>query len=106
MLVHMIGVRTIWMTDDSDNLGLPSASNLTIQTFTEVKSTSPELPSPTLITNAMAPEIVMVKRREWLHGVTNEASGSVSVETQKKRNEEMMRVPERFERLLADFCVS
>ena len=73
---------TIWMANNFDNLGISSASNLTVQTFDQVETTSPQLPSPTLITNAMVPEILSGKWREWVASVTNETSGSVGVHAQ------------------------
>ena len=94
------------MTNDTDNLRLSSRSDLTVDSFDEVKTTSPKLPSPSLVTNAMCPEIGLIEWREWNSGVTNEASGGVGVETEHERDEEVVSVPEGLEGLLADLVVS
>lgn len=51
----------------------------------------------------MVPEIISSKWRERICCVTNETSRGVSIHTQEKGDEEMVSVPERLERLLADF---
>lgn len=49
----------------------------------------------------MGPEGLAGKRRKGVCGIPNEAVGCVSVHSQQERDEEVMRVPERLERLLA-----
>ena len=96
---------TIWMTDYSNNLGFSSGSDLTVDSLDEVKTTPPQLPSPSLVSNTMLPEVGLIEWREWHGAVTNEASGSVSVETEHERNKEVVGVPEGLEGLLSDFGV-
>lgn len=54
----------------------------------------------------MSPELVSSKGGDWVRGVTDEAACCVGVEAKHKGDEEMMGVPESFERLLTDLCVS
>lgn len=93
------------MAHNSDDLRVSPRSDLSVQAFDEVKATSPELPTPTFVANAMSPEILCVKWREWLNGVANEASGCMGVESEHEWNEEMMSVPEGLKRLLTDLLV-
>jgi hypothetical protein len=93
------------MTNDTDNLGFSAGPDLTIDSLDKVETTSPKLPSPSLISNAMPPEVGLIEWREGHSGVTHEATSGVSVETEHKRNEEVVSVPESFEGLLANFSV-
>ena len=74
------------MAHNSDNLRLSSASNLTVKTLNQVKSTSPELPSPSFISNAVVPESGSSEGREGVDCVTNETSSSVGVHAQEERD--------------------
>jgi hypothetical protein len=85
-----------------DDLGFTPAANLTVEAITEVKTTAYKLPSPTLVTNAMGPEVVFVERRESRSSVTNEAAGSVGVHAEQEGNEEVVGVPKRLKGLLAN----
>jgi hypothetical protein len=85
------------MTDDLDYLGLTSAANLTVETVEKVKTTAYKLPSPTLVTDAVGPEVVVVERRESRSGVTNETASRVGVHAEQERNEEVVSVPKSFE---------
>jgi hypothetical protein len=96
---------TIWMTNDSNNLGFSSGSDLTIDSLEEIETTSPELPSPSLVSNAMLPEVGLIEWRERYGGVTDETSSGVSVETEHKRNEEVVSIPKCFEGLLTNLGV-
>jgi len=96
---------TIRMAHDPDNLCLFPGSDLSVHTFDEIESTSPELPTPTFITDAVRPEILRVKWRKGLNGVANKASCGMGVESEQEWNEQMMGVPERLERLLANLIV-
>jgi hypothetical protein len=87
---------------DLDNLGLTSAADFTVEAIHEVKTTAYKFPSPTLVTNAVGPEIIMVERREIRSSVTNEAASSVRVHAEQEGNEEVVSVPKRLEGLLAD----
>jgi hypothetical protein len=93
------------MAHNSDNLRLSPGSDLSVHTFDEIESTSPELPTPAFITDAVRPEIFRVKWRKRLNGVTNKASCGMGVESEQEWNEQMMGVPERLERLLANLMV-
>lgn len=98
----VILILTIWMTHDLDNLRLPPAPNLTVQTVKQVKTSSYKFPSPTFVANAVVPEVCSRKRRVSWDGITDEAVGSVRVHAEKERNEQMMSVPESLEGLLSD----
>lgn len=93
------------MTDNFDNLRLTARANLTIQTFDQIKATSPQLPSPSLVSQAMIPEVRSCKWREWIDAITHKATSGMCVHGQEKRDEEVVRIPEGFEGLLADLCV-
>jgi hypothetical protein len=90
------------VTDDLDNLGLAPAANLTVETVEEVKTTAKELPSPSLVTNAVRPEVVVVKWRESRGSVTDETAGCVGVHAEQEGNEKVVSVPESLEGLLSD----
>lgn len=94
------------MAHDSNNLGISSRSDLPIETLNKVQSTAPQLPAPAFISQAMVPEVGSGKGRVWVGGVSDEASGGVGIECEKKRNEKMMRIPEGLKRLLADLRMS
>lgn len=87
----------IWMTDDLDNLGITSGSVFTVETLKEVESTSPELPTPSLISQAELPEFLSSKWRVWQLGATDEASSGVGVQTEHEGNEKVVSVPESLE---------
>jgi hypothetical protein len=61
-LVELDLNHVIRMADNSGDLGLTSSTNFTPETLEKVETTSPELPSPSKITNAVLPELVT---REW-----------------------------------------
>lgn len=90
------------MTDDSHNRSISSRSNLAVKSLNQVKATSPELPSPSLITDAMVPEIVTSEWREGVRGVSNEASSGVGVEPKHEGDEQVVSVPERLKGLLTN----
>ena len=93
------------MTDDLDNLGLASAANFTVQSVAVVETTTDELPTPTLVTNAVRPEVVARERRERQFGVTDEAANGVRVHGQEEGDEEVVSVPKGLEGLLSDLRV-
>jgi hypothetical protein len=93
---------TVWMADDLDDLSLTPATDLSVETVQEVKTTTEELPSPTFVTDAMGPEVVGVERRKGWSCVTDEAASCVRVHSEQERDKQMMRVPECLERLLSD----
>ena len=102
----LANLLTIWVTNDLDNLCLPSASNLTVQTIEQIQPASNKLPPPTFISNAVCPKVCVVEWRKWLRRVTNETAGSVRVHTKQEWDEKMVGVPKGFERLLSNPVVS
>lgn len=90
------------MTDNSRDLGRPTSTDLTIETLHQVNATANELPTPTLITNAVLPEQLAGEWRESIGCVTDEAANCMRVHAEQEWNEQVVRVPERLERLLAD----
>ena len=93
---------TVWVTDDLDNLSLPPAADLAVQAVHQVQATTKELPSPSLVTNAVGPEVLFVEGRIGRSSVTDEAAGSMRVHAEQERNEQVVRIPEGLERLLSD----
>lgn len=85
------------MADDLDNLGLSPAANFSVKSVNEIKTTSNKLPSPSLVADAVGPEVLLIKWRESGRGITHEATGGVRVHAKQKWNEEMVRIPEGFE---------
>lgn len=93
---------TIWMTNDLDDSGLASAADLTIETVTEIKTAAYKFPTPTLVTNAMGPEVLLVERGKGRCGITDEAACCVRVHAEQERDEQVVRVPKGLKRLLSD----
>ena len=67
------------MAHNFDDLCLASATNLSVQTVEEVQAATNELPSPTLVTNAVSPEIVAIEGRPSWDSITDETAGCVGV---------------------------
>jgi hypothetical protein len=67
------------MADNFGDSSLPPASDLSINTFDEVESTGPKLPTPAFISDAVTPEVLASEWREWVNSITNETSSSVRV---------------------------
>ena len=97
--------RVVGVADHFGDLGRPPRVDLAVDALDEVDAAAPELPAPAFVTDAMLPEIVAGERRERRFGVSDEAAGRVRVEPEEEGDEEVVRVPERFEGLLADLCV-
>ena len=85
-----------WVTNNLDNAGGTASANLTVNTFKCVEDTSPYIPSPGLITNAVFKEQTSSEWRVGFQRTTDEASSGMSVESQKEWNEKMVGVPKRF----------
>jgi len=85
------------VANNLDDLCLASATDLTVEAIEEVKTTSYKLPSPSLVTNAVGPEVVVVEWRESWSGITDEAAGRVCVHAEQERDKQVMRVPEGLE---------
>src|SRR6478735_2169006 len=96
---------TIRMADHAGDLGLPAGANLAVQTLNEVEASAEELPSPALVADAVIPEFVSGEGRDGGSGITHEAADGVRVQGDHEGNEEVVRVPESLERLLADAVV-
>jgi hypothetical protein len=54
----------------------------------------------------MGPEVVVIEGGKGWRCVTDEAASGMRVHAEQKRDEQVMRVPERLERLLPDPMVS
>lgn len=93
------------MAHNLNNLCLTSAADLTVQAVAEVETATDKLPSPSLVPDAVSPEVLLVEWRPRRSSVTDETAGSMCVHAEQERNEEVMRVPERLERLLSDAVV-
>lgn len=89
------------MTDDLDDLSRPPSTDFSIQALAKIEPTANQFPSPSFVANAVIPEIGTGKWRERCSRVADEAPGGVSVHAQQEWDEQVMRVPERLERLLA-----
>ena len=93
------------MANNPNNLRLPPAPDLSVQPLSQIDATSPQLPSPTLVSDAVSPKLLSGKGRKRQLRVADETTGSMGIHGQQKRNKQMMRVPERLERLLSDLGV-
>lgn len=93
------------MTDHLRDHGAPSRSNLPIDPFQEVKTATHELPSPAFIPKTMVPELLPCEWRDRIGRIAHEAAGGVGIESEHERDEQMVRVPKGFERLLPDSMV-
>jgi hypothetical protein len=93
------------MTDDTHDLRVSPATDLTVQTLAQVQTTSPELPAPSFVSDAVSPEVTMVEWREWFNSISYKAPCSMGVQAQHERDEQVMGIPERLEALLSDLCV-
>lgn len=93
------------MTDHLGDLSCASGTNLAVEPFKEIKTTTNKLPSPTFITQTMIPEFLSCKWRNRVCGIPHETTGGMSVECEHERHEQMMRIPKRFEGLLPDAMV-
>ena len=94
------------MSDNLDNLRLPPRTNFAVETLNQVDAAAKQLPAPALVADAVVPEVGTGKGRPWIGGVTHEAAGSVGVHAEQEGNEEVMRIPKRLVRLLANLVVS
>lgn len=94
------------MANNLDNLGLTPAADLSVQTVTQIQAASYKLPSPTLVANAVVPEVFLIKRRKRRNCITYEAAGCMRVHSEQEWNEQVMRIPKSLKRLLSDPVVS
>ena len=89
------------MSYDFGDDSLPARSNFSIQALCKVQPASNQFPPPTFVADAVLPERFAGERRVWLHSISDEAVGCVSVHSKEEWDEEVMCVPESLERLLA-----
>jgi hypothetical protein len=85
------------VTNDLDNLGLAPAANFTVETVEQVKTTTKELPSPSLVTNAVRPEVIVVEWREGRGSVTDKAARGVGIHTEQEGDKKVVSIPESLE---------
>lgn len=88
---------TVWVANNTSDLGAAASADLTVGTLHEVEGSSPELPSPAEVSDAVVPVILSGKWRVRQGGIAHEASSGVGVQSQEKGNEEVVSVPERLE---------
>ena len=100
--MHGMDGCTSWMTNDLGQLGISPGPNLSIDSFNHIDSSSPQLPSPALIAQAMIPERLSCKGRVGVQTVADETSSSMGVESQQEGDEQMVRVPEGLEGLCSN----
>lgn len=89
----------VGMANDLEDLSLSSCSDLSVDPLDQVDSSSEKLPPPALVAYAMGPELLASERREGLRRVSHEAACCMGVHAQQERDEQVVRVPERLERL-------
>lgn len=92
---------TIRMLDDLHDPRLPPRSDLPVKPLAQVERTSNDLPSPALISNAMFPEVLVVKGTIWQLAVPHEAASRMRVHAEQEWHEQVMRVPECLVALLS-----
>ena len=97
--------RVVGVADHLEDGGGAPRADLAVDALEEVESAGPEFPAPALVADAVRPEVVAGEGGEGEFGVAHEAAGGVGVEGEKEGNEEVVRVPERFEGLLPDLGV-
>lgn len=90
------------MANNPSDLGRAASPDLTVQTLYEVDTTAKQFPSPALVTNTMLPEDLTGEGREGGGRITDEAADCVCVHAQQERDEKVVSVPERLERLLSN----
>jgi hypothetical protein len=100
-----VDIRTVRMSHDFDDLRLAARSYLAVQSFTKINTSTDELPSPTLVANAVVPEVLAGKWRIRIRAVADETSSGMRVHCQQERDEQMVRVPESLVALLPDLGV-
>lgn len=85
---------------------LSPGPNFPVKSLDQVQATADQLPAPPIIPNAVSPPVGGIEGAIRVHRVADEATGSMCVHGEHKGNEEMVGVPEGFERLLSDAGVS
>ena len=88
------------MPHNLDDLGLPTRPDLAVESFKKVDDSTNQFPPPSLVANAVAPEVLSSKRRFRLDAIAYETSSGMRVHGQQERDEKVVSVPERFVALL------
>lgn len=88
---------TVWVANNTSDLGTAASADLPVGTLHEVESSSPKLPSPAEVADAVVPVILSSKWRVRQGGIAHEAASGVGVQSQEKGNEEVVGVPEGLE---------
>ena len=83
----------------------PSRSNFTVDSLQQIQGAGEKLPSPSFVADAVLPERFPRERRIRIYRIAHEAAGGMGVHAEKKGYKQVMRVPERFERLSANVAV-
>lgn len=92
----------IRVTDDASDFRFAAGAHFAIETLEEVETASPELPSPAEVADAVSPVLFTSERREGIDRVSNEATSRVRVEGKEEGDEQVMSIPKRLKRLLAN----
>lgn len=93
------------MPNNFDDFGRPAGSDFAIHTLDQVDTAAYQLPTPSFVPDAVVPESLAGKRRIRSCAISDEAACRMSIHSQKEWHEQMMRVPERLVRLLANLLV-
>lgn len=93
----MCGSLTVRMPHDLHDLCVPPGADLAVEAFDQVQASAHELPSPSLVAQAVVPEHLARERGNGRDGVADEAPGGVGVHAKQERDEEVVGVPERLE---------
>lgn len=67
------------MADDFLYFGGAPGADLAIDALDEVETAGPKFPAPTLVANAVIPEVSARERRVTIRGVANEATCGVGI---------------------------
>lgn len=89
------------MADDFEDLGRSSRVDLTVYPLEQIEATSPKLPPPAFVPQAMVPERLASEWRKGQRRVSDETLGRVGVKPEKKWNEQVMGVPKGLVGLLS-----
>ena len=95
----------VGVADHFEDGGGAAGADLAVDALEEVEAAGPEFPAPALVADAVRPEVGAGEGGVGEFGVAHEAAGGVGVEGEEEGDEEVVRVPECFERLLPDLGV-
>ena len=89
------------MADDFRDFCRSPRVDLTVNALKEIQPSTPELPPPSLIANAVSPEWLTCERRERLYRVPDETASCMGIQSKQERNKQMVGVPKCFVGLLS-----